>query len=197
MYTAAGPKSIPQGTACADQSLRGHFVAMHALSLLGPPMRATFHRLCTNSAVPWKAPVCRSCVKAEASRKHGRKRASCNGSINHGKQHDQSKELASRRAYMSGLMHHAVSNRVQLNRSWRAPARQQYLNSLSSPEMLLDALNAPADLACRLADITFQIVALNTLNRTLRTNYESLYDVISYAEEQGKSMLWKNECWTI
>ena len=33
MYTAAGPKSIPQGTACADPSLRGHFVARHALSL--------------------------------------------------------------------------------------------------------------------------------------------------------------------
>ena len=33
MYTAAGPKSIPQGAACADPSLRGHFVARHALSL--------------------------------------------------------------------------------------------------------------------------------------------------------------------
>ena len=52
----------------------------------------------------------------------------CSGSINHRKHHEQSKELASRRAYMSALMHHAVSNRVQLNRSWRAPARQQDLN---------------------------------------------------------------------
>ena len=63
-------------------ALRGHFVPRHALSLLGPPMRATSHRLYTNSAVPWKAPIPpaarRKYVEAEASRKHGRTKASCN-----------------------------------------------------------------------------------------------------------------------
>ena len=47
--------------------------------------------------------------------------------------------------------------------------------------MLLNSLNAPADLAHRLADVTYQIVALQTLNHAMETDLPPLTDAIFHA----------------
>ena len=52
--------------------------------------------------------------------------------------------------------------------------------------MLLNSLNAPADLAHRLADVTYQIVALQTLNHAMGTDHPSLTDAIVDAARDGK-----------
>ena len=52
--------------------------------------------------------------------------------------------------------------------------------------MLLNSLNAPADLAHRLADVTYQIVALQTLNHAMGTDHPSLTDAIVEAAQHGR-----------
>ena len=52
--------------------------------------------------------------------------------------------------------------------------------------MLLNSLNAPADLAHRLADVTYQIVALQTLNHAMGTDHPSLTDAIVDAVRDGR-----------
>ena len=52
--------------------------------------------------------------------------------------------------------------------------------------MLLNSLNAPADLAHRLADVTYQIVALQTLNHAMGTDHPSLTEAIVDAAEHRR-----------
>ena len=52
--------------------------------------------------------------------------------------------------------------------------------------MLLNSLSAPADLANRLADVTYQIVALQTLNHAMGTDHPSLTDAIVDAAEHRR-----------
>ena len=59
--------------------------------------------------------------------------------------------------------------------------------------MLLNSLNAPADLAHRLADVTYQIVALQTLNHAIGKDHPSLTDAIVDAARDGKSLAGNRE----
>ena len=52
--------------------------------------------------------------------------------------------------------------------------------------MLLNSLSAPADLAHRLADVTYQIVALQTLNHAMGTDHPSLTDAIVDAAQHRR-----------
>ena len=55
-----------------------------------------------------------------------------------------------------------------------------------APAMLLNSLSAPADLANRLADVTYQIVALQTLNHAMGTDHPSLTDAIVDAAQHRR-----------